>query len=88
MRDARHRPAGAGLDPGLVAPTLLWGVMVLLLLRGSMLTLVRRIVSRVGLPLVVLSLLWLSVQFGLGFRPAADALWQRAGDGSMNAFRR
>ena len=76
-----------GLDPGLVAPTLLWGAIVLLLLRGSMLTLVRRIVSRIGLPLVVLSLIWLSVQFGLKLDAAGlDALWQRAGDGSMNTF--
>ena len=76
-----------GLDPGLVAPTLLWGAIVLLLLRGSMLTLVRRIVSRFGLPLVVLSLIWLSVQFGLKLDAAGlDALWQRAGDGSMNTF--
>ena len=76
-----------GLDLGLVAPTLLWGAIVLLLLRGSMLTLVRRIVSRFGLPLVVLSLIWLSVQFGLKLDAAGlDALWQRAGDGSMNTF--
>lgn len=75
------------LDIGLVAPTLLWGAIVLALLRGSMLTLVRRIVSRFGLPLVVLSLIWLSVQFGLKLDAAGlDALWQRAGDGSMNTF--
>ncbi len=76
-----------GLDMGLIAPTLLWGVIVLLLLRGSMLTLVRRIVSRYALPLVVLSLIWLSVQFGLRLEASGlDALWQRAGDGSMNTF--
>lgn len=89
MRDGTRAIArqALGIDPGLVAPTLLWGVIVLLLLRGSMLTLVRRIVSRVGLPLVVLSLLWLSVQFGLRLQASGlDALWQRAGDGSMNGF--
>lgn len=89
MRDGTRAIArqALGIDPGLVAPTLLWGVIVLLLLRGSMLTLVRRIVSRVGLPLVVLSLLWLSVQFGLQLQASGlDALWQRAGDGSMNGF--
>lgn len=76
-----------GLDVGLVLPTLFWGLVVLLLLRGSMVTLVRRIVSRIGLPLVVLSLIWLSVQFGLKLdADAVQGLWQRAGDGSMNTF--
>ncbi|CAM5789955.1 cytosine permease [Castellaniella caeni] len=76
-----------GIDSGLILPTLFWGVVVLLLLRGSMVTLVRRIVSRVGLPLVVLSLIWLTVQFGL--RLDAQTLhdwWLRRGDGSMNTF--
>ncbi len=76
-----------GVDPGTVAPTLLWGVIVLALLRGSMLTLVRRVVSRFGLPLVVLSLIWLSAQFILKLdTEGLHALWARAGDGSMNTF--
>src|SRR5690606_31454766 len=54
---------------------------------GSMITLVRRFVSRFGLPLVVCSLVWLSVQF-LGKLDAQglQALWTRAGDGSMGVF--
>lgn len=76
-----------GLDIGLALPTLFWGLIVLLLLRGSMVTLVRRIVSRIGLPLVVLSLVWLTAQFGLKLDgDALQGLWQRAGDGSMNTF--
>ena len=76
-----------GIDVGLLAPTLLWGAIVLLLLRGSMLVLVRRIVSRFALPLVVLSLIWLSVQFALKLESTGlNALWQRTGDGSMNRF--
>lgn len=76
-----------GLDVGPIVPTLFWGLIILLLLRGSMITLVRRIVSRVGLPLVVLSLIWLTVQFALKLDgEAVQALWQRAGDGSMNTF--
>lgn len=76
-----------GMDPGLVLPTLLWGLIVMALLRGSMVTLVRRIVSRAGLPLVILSLLWLSAQFALKLdTQGLHALWQRAGDGSMNTF--
>ncbi|HEX7387860.1 MAG TPA: cytosine permease [Castellaniella sp.] len=76
-----------GVDTGLILPTLFWGLLVLALLRGSMVKLVRRIVSRVGLPLVVLSLLWLSVQFGFKLdAQGLQTLWQRAGDGSMNTF--
>lgn len=89
MRDGTRAIArqALGMDIGLVAPTLFWGAVVLLLLRGSMLTLVRRIVSRFGLPLVILSLIWLSVQFAFRLDTnGLDALWQRAGDGSMNVF--
>jgi len=76
-----------GVDVGLVLPTLFWGLIVLALLRGSMITLVRRIVSRIGLPLVILSLIWLTAQFTLKLdTQGLQALWQRAGDGSMNTF--
>lgn len=76
-----------GIDLGIVLPTLLWGAIVIALLCGSMITLVRRFVSRFGLPLVVASLVWLSIQFlmkldGVG----AQAMWARLGDGSMNVF--
>jgi len=77
---------GLTLDPdsAKVITTLLWGAVLLALLTGSMITLVRRFVSRLGLPLVILSLLWLSWQF-LGQVQARgwDAFWLRAGDGSM-----
>ncbi|MDB5885966.1 MAG: hypothetical protein JWR74_2137 [Polaromonas sp.] len=70
-----------------VLATFLWGGVLLALLSGSMVTLVRKFISRYGLPLVVASLLWLSWQFlakanaqGLG------ALWNRAGDGSMSTL--
>ena len=89
MRDGTRAIArgGLGVDPGLVGPTLLWGGLLLLLLRVSMLTLVRRVVSRIGLPLVVLSLLWLTWRFAAEL-PADGlrALWERTGDGSMNTF--
>ncbi|WP_345798276.1 cytosine permease [Castellaniella sp. MT123] len=89
MRDGTQAIAekAFGVNTGLIVPTLFWGLIVLLLLRGSMVTLVRRIVSRIGLPLVVLSLIWLTVQFGLKLdAPGLRALWQRTGDGSMNTF--
>ena len=58
--------------------TLLWGAVLLALLAGSMVKLVRRFVSRFGLPLVVLSLLWLTWQFATqlqakGWRPSGRA---------------
>ncbi|HEX5805063.1 MAG TPA: allantoin permease, partial [Macromonas sp.] len=64
--------------------TLLWGGVLVLLLTGSMITLVRQFVARIGLPLVILSLLWLSWQFfGKVQVQGWDAFWQRTGDGSM-----
>jgi len=75
---------GAG---SFVAVTLLWGAVLALLLAGSMLTLVRRFVSRFGLPLVALSLLWLSWQFGMRLSDVGwSAFWHRPGDGSMHLF--
>jgi NCS1 family nucleobase:cation symporter-1 len=72
---------------GGVATTLLWGAVLLALLAGSMVKLVRRFVSRFGLPLVVLSLLWLSWQFATQLQAKGfDAFWSRPGDGSMGMF--
>ncbi len=78
-----------GLDAAWAAPalTLLWGALLMALAAGSMVGLVRRFLSRFGLPLVVLSLLWLSWQFGQ--RVAAtgwDAWWSRPGSGGMSAL--
>ena len=57
---------GLALDGtgGTVITTLLWGSILTFLLAGSMTRLVRKIVSRFGLPLVIVSLLWLTWQFG------------------------
>ena len=91
MRDASvaiGRQAGAmqaGWWP--VAATLLWGGVVVLLISGSMVQLVRRIIARVALPLVVLSLLWLSWQFiELAQAQGLAALWQRQGEGGMGVM--
>lgn len=78
-----------GLPPaaGAALGALLWGAVLLALLTGSMVRLVRRFVARFGLPLVVLSLLWLSWQFGLRLQAQGfDTFWQRPGDGSMGLF--
>jgi NCS1 family nucleobase:cation symporter-1 len=70
-----------------VVATLLWGGLLVLLARGSMVSMVRRFVGRVGLPLVIISLLWLSYQFGLRLQAqGVTAFWQRAGDGSMSTI--
>jgi putative hydroxymethylpyrimidine transporter CytX len=91
MRDASvaiGRQAGgmaAGYWP--VLATLLWGGVVTLLISGSMVQLVRRIIARVALPLVVLSLLWLSWQFlGLAQAQGLAQLWQRQGAGGMGVM--
>ena len=73
---------GVAVSP--IWTTLLWGGILILLMTGSMLTLVRRFVSRFGLPLVILSLLWLSWHFvGVALQQGLDALWSRPGKGGM-----
>jgi len=72
---------------GTLISTLVWGAVLVALLSGSMVRLVRRIVSRFGLPLVVLSLLWLSWQFTARLQAQGlAAFWSRPGDGSMGMF--
>ena len=77
----------SGVDAAWVpsVATLAWGALLLALAGGTMTGLVRRFVSRFGLPLVLLSLCWLSWQFwsraqAQGF----GTLWNRPGDGSMS----
>lgn len=70
-----------------VAATLLWGGVVLALISGSMVQLVRRVIARFALPLVVLSLLWLSWQFlSLAHTQGFAALWNRPGEGGMGVM--
>lgn len=90
MRDGTaaigQRSLGLGLDgvEGRVLTTLLWGGVLVLLLSRPMTQLVRKLVSRVALPLVIASLLWLSWQFGSQVQGLGlDAFWARPGDGSM-----
>ena len=69
---------------GVAATTLLWGAVLALMLSGSMTHLVRKIIGRYGLPLVMVSLLWLSWQFGAKVQASGlSAFVERAGDGSM-----
>jgi NCS1 family nucleobase:cation symporter-1 len=72
---------------GIFVTTLLWGGVLTLLLAGSMTKLVRKIISRLGLPLVIASLLWLTWQFGSQIQAKGlDAFWARPGNGSMGLF--
>ncbi|MEZ5608404.1 MAG: cytosine permease [Burkholderiaceae bacterium] len=78
-----------GLGSAWAAPvmTLLWGALLMALAAGSMVGLVRRFVSRFGLPLVMLSLAWLSWQFGTRLAEQGFAAWwSRPGTGAMSAL--
>ncbi|APW42628.1 purine-cytosine permease family protein [Rhodoferax saidenbachensis] len=90
MRDGTaaigKQSTGLSLDgfSGTLVTTLLWGSVLVLLLSGSMTTLVRKLIGRFGLPLVVASLVWLSWQFGTQLQAQGwEAFWSRTGDGSM-----
>ncbi|WP_293780763.1 cytosine permease [uncultured Oxalicibacterium sp.] len=66
---------------------LFWGLLLIGLATGSMIGLVRWFVGRFGLPLVILSLVWLTWQFGLKAQAQGwEAIWQRSGDGSMSTL--
>ena len=67
--------------------TLLWGGLLVALMTGSMVHLVRKLISRVALPLVVLSLIWLTWQFtSMAHTQGFGALWGRAGEGGMGVM--
>ena len=86
MRDGTAAIAQQALGLSLApwVPTVLWGGLLAVLMLGSMLTLVRRFVARIGLPLVIASLLWLSWHFlGVLQERGVQAFLDRAGDGSM-----
>jgi putative hydroxymethylpyrimidine transporter CytX len=61
-----------------------WGGILTLLMASSMLGLVRNFVSKFGLPLVVLSLAWLTWQFvGVLQTQDVSAFWNRPGNQTM-----
>ncbi|MCZ7560277.1 MAG: cytosine permease [Burkholderiaceae bacterium] len=79
--------AATSLPLSTVLVTLAFGALLVGLLAGSMVGLVRKFIGRFGLPLVIVSLLWLSWQF-LGKAQALgwSTLWNRAGDGGMSTL--
>jgi len=91
MRDATvaiGRQSGSMADsywPYVV--TVLWGAAVMVLMSVSMVQLVRKLIARVALPLVVLSLIWLSWQFlSMAQLKGFEVLWNRAGAGGMGVM--
>jgi putative hydroxymethylpyrimidine transporter CytX len=88
MRDgtlaiARQGGGFAG-DTWTLLTTLLWGAVLIALMAGSMVTLVRKFIGRLGLPLVLASLVWLTVQFLLKAQTMGlSDLWNKPGEGGM-----
>ena len=91
MRDGTvaiaRQSGGFGISWWPVLATLLWGAVLLALLSASMVGLVRKFISRYGLPLVIASLIWLSWQFlsKAGAQGFAE-IWNRPGNGSMSTL--
>jgi putative hydroxymethylpyrimidine transporter CytX len=88
MRDASvaiaRQAGGMAASHWPVVMTLVWGAVIGLLISGSMLKLVRQLIARIALPLVVLSLLWLTWHFvGLALEQGWEGIWQRPGTGGM-----
>ena len=78
-----------GIDAAWVGPTtgLLWGGLLVALASGSMVGLVRRFLRRFALPFVVLSLAWLSWQFGARIAEIGwGQWWSRPGAGGMSSL--
>ena len=70
-----------------VLATLLWGAVLVALISGSMTRLVRKFIGRFGLPLVILSLLWLTWQFlGKASAQGLSAIWNKPGSGGMSTM--
>ncbi len=67
--------------------TLAWGVVLVALISGSMVKLVRKFIGRFGLPLVIVSLLWLTWQFvGKASAQGLGAIWNKPGAGGMGTM--
>jgi nucleobase:cation symporter-1, NCS1 family len=72
-----------------VLATLGFGGLLYVLASGSMLRLVRQFIGRFGLPLVILSLVWLSIQFVIQAQVAPggfSAFWNNTGKGGMSTI--
>jgi len=82
-RDLLGQSFGAHL--GIVWPTVVWGLVVLILMRASMVAMVQRIIGRVVLPLTVIALVWVTVKLGIGMYTGATHIPEQAlGGGGMS----
>ena len=80
-------PVPVSISSYAITATVFWGGILTLLMASSMLGLVRNFVSKFGLPLVVLSLAWLSWQFaGILQTQDVNAFWHKPGNQSMGFF--
>jgi putative hydroxymethylpyrimidine transporter CytX len=90
MRDGAAAIAGqAGFAAAWLplAATLALGAVLVALSNGSMVKLVRKFIGRFGLPLVILSLLWLTWQFlGKASAQGLSAIWNKPGAGGMSTM--
>ena len=71
------------------AATLVFGGLLYLLAAGSMIRLVRQFIGRYGLPLVVLSLIWLTAQFTMQANSNPGGFvtfWNAPGKGGMSTI--
>ena len=69
--------------------TLFLGAILWLLISAPMAKVIRRFIGRIGLPLAVLSLIWLTIQFALRLKNADGgftAFWLRPSSGAMSAI--
>jgi purine-cytosine permease-like protein len=70
-----------------LAATLVLGAVLVALSNGSMTRLVRKFIGRFGLPLVILSLLWLTWQFlGKASAQGLSEIWNKPGTGGMSTM--
>lgn len=80
-----------GIDPARSAGVMTWvlGAILFALTFGSMTQVIRRFISRFALPLVIASLLWLSIQFifrAMNTEHGLSSLWLQSGSGEMSLF--
>jgi putative hydroxymethylpyrimidine transporter CytX len=77
-------PVPISISSHAILVAVFWGGLLTLLMASSMLGLVRNFVSKFGLPLVVLSLAWLTWQFvGVLQTQDVSAFWHRPGNQTM-----
>lgn len=80
LRDSTQDLLGQsfGAHLGIVVPTVVWGLVVLILMRASMVAMVQRIIGRIVLPLTVIALVWVTVRLGTNLYTGAAHVSEQA----------